>query len=80
MDVESGVRKGRSTVDPFLYAVLTKDVKWKENNCAYIDLKETIERINLHCVWYKLFRQGLNGEIIQLIKDIYNNLVRCKGV
>ena len=45
--------------------------------CAVIDMKKAFDSINLHNIWYKLFKQGLNGKKLQLIKYMYNNVKPC---
>jgi len=39
--------------------------------------KMAFDSINLHNLWYKLVKQGLNGKMLQLIKDMYNNVKSC---
>ena len=70
-DAQFGLRKGRSSVDAILVlnAVIQKILNEKKRlYCAFIDLKKAFDSINLHNVWYKLFKQGLNGKNITLNK------------
>jgi len=45
--------------------------------CAFIDLRKALDSINLHNLWYKLFKQGLNRKMLQLIKVMCNNVKYC---
>ena len=79
-DAQFGLRKARSTVDAILVlnTVIQKILNEKKRlYCAVIDLKKAFDSINLHNIWYKLFKQGLNGKMLQLIKDMYNNVKSC---
>ena len=40
-------------------------------------MKKAFDIINLHNSWYKLFKQGLNGKKLQLIKDMYKHVKAC---
>ena len=80
-DAQISFRKGRSTVDASFFvlnAVIQNILNEKKRlYYAFIDMKKAFESINLHNLWYKLFKQGLNGKKLQLIKYMYNNVKPC---
>ena len=79
-DAQFGFRAGRSTIDAIfiLNAVVNKVLNDKGRlYCAFIDLKKAFDSIN-HCnLWYKLFRLGIDGKMLRIIKNMYSIVKTC---
>ena len=48
--------------------------------CAFIDLKRAFDSINRNGLWYKIYRLGLNGKLLRVIKDMYTKVKSCVRV
>ena len=48
--------------------------------CAFVDLKRAFDSINRNCLWYKIYRLGLNGKLLRVIKDMYTKVKSCVRV
>ena len=79
-DAQFGFRVGRSTIDAIfiLNAVVNKVLNDKGRlYCAFIDLKKAFDSIN-HCnLWYKLFRLGIDGKMLRIVKNMYSIVKTC---
>ena len=79
-DSQFGFRKGRSTTDAIfvLNSIIQKVLKEKGRLfCAFIDLKKAFDSVYLNGLWYRLFKLGLNGKMLRIIKDMYNKVKTC---
>ena len=45
--------------------------------CAFVDLKRAFDTVNRNALWYKLYRLGLNGKILRVVKDMYTKVKSC---
>ena len=79
-DSQFGFRKGRSTTDAIfvLNAIIQKILNKKGRLfCAFIDLKKAFDSVYLNCLWYKLYKLGINAKMLRVIKDMYNKVKTC---
>ena len=42
--------------------------------CAFVDLKKAFDSIYHHGLWLKLFRVGIKGELLRIIKEMYSKV------
>ena len=76
-DSQFGFRRGRSTTDAVfvLHSVIQKVLSEKGRlYCAFVDLKKAFDSVYL---WYKLYKIGINGKMLKIIKDMYNQVKAC---
>ena len=79
-DLQFGFRKGRSTIDAIfvLNSIIQKVLKEKGSLFyAFIDLKKAFDSVYLNGLWYTLFKLGLNGKMLRIIKDMFNKVKTC---
>jgi hypothetical protein len=82
---QQGFRKNRSTTDAIFTLKQIKEKAIEYNRIAYacfIDLTKAFDRIQLSDVTQILTNKGIDGRIINLIKEINTNgntMVRCNG-
>ncbi len=79
-DSQFGFRSGRSTVDAIF--VLNAIVKKKKNDkgrlyCAFVDLKKAFDSIYLNGLWFKLFKIGVNGKMLNIVRGMYDKVKSC---
>ena len=72
-DNQSGFRKGMSTVDNIYIYVLQSVIavafnRGKKVFCALIDFSKFFDYINRDCLWYKLLKSAIRGNIVNIIK------------
>ena len=61
-----------------LHAVVQKYLN--ENNrlyCAFVDFKKAFDSIYRNGLWLKLYRSGIDGKLLQIIRDMYNKVKSC---
>ena len=44
---------------------------------AYIDMKKCFDSIYRNAVWYKLYKYGLGGKLLNVIKSMYCHVRSC---
>ena len=79
-DSQFGFRRGRSTTDAVfvLHSVIQKVLSEKGRlYCAFVDLKKAFDSVFLNGLWYKLYKIGINGKMLKIIKDMYNQVKAC---
>jgi exonuclease III len=79
-DAQFGFRKGYSTIDAIyiLMSIVQKYVN--ENNrlyVIYVDMMKCFDSIYRNALWLKLYKNGIRGKILQIIKDMYENVKSC---
>ena len=42
--------------------------------CAFIDFTKTFDYVVRYMLWYKLIKLGLRGQILKVIKSMYENI------
>ena len=79
-DAQFGFRKGRSTVDA-MFALLSAVQNYLSNNkrlyVAFVDLKKCFDSIYRNALWLKLFRAGIQGKMLRIIKCMYEKVKSC---
>ena len=79
-DSQFGFRRGRSTTDAVfvLHSVIQNVLSEKGRlYCAFVDLKKAFDSVYLNGLWYKLYKIGINGKMLKIIKDMYNQVKAC---
>lgn len=79
-DAQFGFRKGRSTVDAiFILHSLIEHILNKNNRlyCSFIDMKQCFDSIYRNALWLKLYKLGLNGKILRIIRAMYQSVKSC---
>ena len=79
-DSQFGFRKGRSTTDAcfVLNAIIQKILNEKGRlYCAFIDFRKAFDSVYLNGLWFKLYKLGINGKLLTIIRDMYNNVKTC---
>lgn len=79
-DAQFGFRKGRSTVDA-MFALLSTVQNYLSNNkrlyVAFVDLKKCFDSIYRNALWLKLFRAGIQGKMLRIVKCMYEKVKSC---
>ena len=79
-DAQFGFRRGRSTTDAVfvLHAVVQKVLNEKGRLfCAFVDFRKAFDSVYLNGLWFKLFKLGINGKMLRILKDMYNQVKAC---
>ncbi len=79
-DVQYGFRENKSTVDALFILQNVVDVLFEKNKCLYvsfIDLRKAFDSASHYALWFKLFNNGVNSKIINLLKDMYSKIKLC---
>ena len=74
-DEQNGFRKGRSCQDHIFALNSLVNNKLKTNNniyACYIDLKSAFDLVNRKLLFWKLYNNGIEGNIMRCIKNIYS--------
>ena len=79
-DAQFGFKKGSSTIDA-IFALHTLIEHYLNHNSrfyvAFIDIKKCFDSIYRNALWLKLYRSGLQGKLLRIIKDMYNEVKSC---
>ena len=73
-DAQFGFRKERSRVDAiFILQNLIQHVLNKNGRlyCAFVDLRKAFDSVYRNVLWLKLFKAGISGKMLRIIKSIY---------
>ena len=77
IEEQSGFRAGRGTVDNvfvlqnMIDSVLSRGEKMY---CAFIDFRKAYDYLNRDCLWYKLLRCGVRGNILNIMRSMYSEV------
>lgn len=79
-DSQFGFRKGRSTVDAIF--ILQSIIQQYLNSNSrlyvlYVDLKRCFDTIYRNALWLKLYKSGIKGKVLRIIKDMYEKVKSC---
>ena len=77
---QAGFRHGYSTLDHVFVLNSIVDIylqKRKKLYCAFIDYSKTFDLIDRASLWCKLLSAGINGKIITVIYNLYQNAKSC---
>jgi hypothetical protein len=79
-DAQFGFRRGLSTVDA-LFALTSVVQKYLNVNkrlyCVFVDLKKAFDSVYRNALWLKLYRCGVQGKILRIIRDMYEKVKSC---
>jgi len=79
-DAQFGFRKERLTVDA-VFVLMSNIQKFMFENkrlyVVFVDLMKCYDTINRNVLWLKLFKLGINGKCLCIIKDIYRRVKSC---
>ena len=79
-DAQFGFKKGFSTVDA-IYTLHSLIQNMLNNNkrlyCAFVDLKKAFDSVYHNALWLKLYKLGINGNLLRIIRAMYNSVKCC---
>ena len=78
--ITPGFRKTFSTVDNMFVLHLLADILKIKNQklcCAFIDFSKAFDKVWRIGLWQKMFKSGINGKFLNVVKNIYNNIKSC---
>ena len=77
-EAQCGYRKGRSTIDHVfsLMGIIQKYISKKKGRlyCLYIDFSAAFDSVRHDMLWYVLMKLGLHGNILRVLKSMYQKL------
>ena len=79
-DAQFGFKNGLSTSDAIFTLLNIVQNFLNENKrlyCAFVDLKKCFDSINRHALWYKLYKSGIKGKLLRIIRDMYSKVISC---
>ena len=79
-DCQFGFRRGMSTLDAIFVLMSIVQKYMNENKrlyCVFVDLKKAFDSIYRNALWLKLYRQGIQGKMLRVIKDMYEKAKSC---
>ncbi|MES9880123.1 MAG: reverse transcriptase family protein, partial [Sedimenticola sp.] len=77
VESQAGFRKHMSTVDHvfILHGIITNLInQGKKLYCAFIDFTKAFDYIVRENIWFKLIRIGIRGNMLNVIKSMYENI------
>ena len=79
-DAQFGFKKGFSTVDA-IYTLHSLIQNMLNNNkrlyCAFVDLKKAFDSVYHNALWLKLYKLGINGKFLRIIRAMYDSVKCC---
>ena len=80
---QNGFRKMRACID-HIYVLTTvirnRKLQGRQTFLCYVDFSKAFDSVNRDCLWFKLMNIGIHGNILNLIKSMYENLEACVRV
>lgn len=79
-DAQFGFRKGFSTVDAVftLHSLIDHMLNnGKRLYCAFVDLKKAFDSVYRNALWLKLYKLGINGKMLRIIRALYDSVKCC---
>ena len=79
-DAQFGFRKDMSTIDAafILQFLINRTLKNKKRlYCCFVDYKKAFHFVNRQKLWYKMIQLGVNGNILAIIRSLYDNVKCC---
>ena len=79
-EIQTGFRQGYSTVDHVFVIKSLIDLflhRKKKLFCLYIDYRKVFDLVWRDGLWYKLLNVGVDGMIMRVVKNMYNNIKSC---
>ena len=77
---QAGFRANYSTTDHIFSLNSIIDIYLKHKKklfCAFVDYAKAFDTINRHALWVKLIACNINGKLINVIYNMYNNAKSC---
>jgi hypothetical protein len=78
---QAGFRKGYSTTDHIfsLYCIISLYLNCLKKNlyCGFIDYRKAFDSVRHQALWQKLLGYNINGKILNVISNIYENAKSC---
>ena len=77
---QTGFRQNHSTLDHCFVLKSLLDIfsyKKKKLYCAFIDYKKAFDSVWRKGLWSKLLQEGINGKVLRVIVNMYNNIKSC---
>ena len=68
-DTQAGFRKGRGTIDNIFIIQFIRT--GEKVYCAFIDFRKAFDYLNRDCLWFKLLKSGIRGNMYDIIKHMY---------
>ena len=79
-DAQFGFRKRRSTVDA-IFVLMSIIQNYLCNNkrlyVVFVDMKKCFDSIYRNALWLKLFKLGIRGKLLRIIRDMYQKVKSC---
>ena len=79
-DAQFGFKKGVSTTDASFILMSIVQKILNENKrlyCIFVDLKKCFDSINRNALWLKLYKHGIQGKLLTIIRDMYSTVKSC---
>ena len=79
-DEQAGFREGHSTMDHAFTLHSIIDIylqKRKRVYCAFVDYRKAFDLFNRSYLWQKLIAHGINGNIVNVIYNLYSGAKSC---
>ena len=79
-DAQFGFKKGVSTTDASFILMSIVQKFLNENKrlyCIFVDLKKCFDSINRNALWLKLYKHGIQGKLLRIIRDMYSTVKSC---
>jgi len=45
--------------------------------CVFIDYRKAFDSVTYDKLWFKLWKHGVRGKVLSIIRSIYNNVKSC---
>ena len=79
-DAQFGFQKGKSTVDIIIILSSLVQKYLNENKrlyCVFVDFKKAFDCVYRNALWLKLYKQGIQGKLLRIIRDMYQKVKSC---
>ena len=80
---QAGFRAGYSTID-HIFTLNNLIEFYIQNNkrlyCAFVDYSKAFDLVDRASLWYKVLEQGINGNVLRVVKNMYENAKSCLKV
>ena len=79
-ETQAGFRQGYSTLDHiFLLKCVIDLFNWKKRKlfCLFVDYKKAFDLVWRDGLWYKLVKEKVQGKILNVIRNMYDNIRSC---
>ena len=79
-DAQFGFKKGHSTIDAIfvLQSIIREYLhKGKKLYCTFVDMRKAFDSIYRNGLWFKLYKCGIRGKMLNIMKSMYCNIKSC---